>query len=90
MRYYRHMAKTLKQEHDYRTMLIANQLGEEYGKWFGWPEHSPIGRHIALGEYITELCELEPHDEWFDAAKDAYQKWKKVHHVDTTPPPSNR
>ena len=90
MRYYRRMVKTQKEkeEHGRRTMLICNQLGVEYGNWYGWPSHTPVGRYIALGEYITELCELDPHDEWFDAAKDAYQKWKKVHGIDNTPPPS--
>ncbi len=55
MRYYRRMAKTAneKNEHKHRTMLIVNQLGAEYGKWYGYPEHSPPGRTLALGEYIT-------------------------------------
>jgi hypothetical protein len=43
-----------------------------------------------LGEYIVELCENEPHDEWFDAAKEAYLKWKKARGYDNTPPPSNK
>jgi hypothetical protein len=84
------MAKTLKEKQDHRdrTMLIANKLGEEYRDWYGWPEHSNYGRHLALGEYIVELCEIEPHDEWFDAAKEAYLKWKKERGYDNTPPPS--
>jgi hypothetical protein len=84
------MAKTQKErkEHEHRTMLIANQMGKEYGDWFGFPEHSPVGRHLAIGEYIVELCEIEPHDEWFDAAKDAYLKWKKLHQMTMTPPPN--
>lgn len=71
------MAKTRKEreEHQHRTMLINNSLGEEYGAWFG----QPVGRYLALGEYIVELCENDPHDEWFDAAKEAYLKWKKAH-----------
>jgi len=83
------MNKTAKEaeEHRYRAMLINNSLGEEYGDWFGWPKHQPIGRYVALGEYVVELCEIEPHDEWFDAAKDAYLKWKEALHVTTTPPP---
>jgi hypothetical protein len=67
-------------------MLIMNKLGEEYGDWFGYPKHSPVGRFVALGEYLVELCEIPGHDEWFDAAKDAYLKWKAGHHMDTTPP----
>ena len=79
-----------KEEHQYRTMLINNSLGEEYSDWFGFSKIRPIGRYVALGEYIVELCENEPHDEWFDAAKDAYLKWKEVHRVTTTPPPSHK
>ena len=86
------MAKTQKekQEHQHRTMLINNSLGEEYRNWYGWPEHTNYGRYVALGEYIVELCENEPHDEWFDAAKEAYLKWKKARGYDNTPPPSNK
>jgi hypothetical protein len=74
------MAKTRqeKEEHNHRTMLINNRLGEEYEAWFG----RPVGRYLALGEYIVELCENDPHDEWFDASKDAYLKWKKAHGYD--------
>jgi len=60
---------------------------EEYGRYLGWPEHTPVGRYIALGEYLTELCEIEPHDEWFDEAAAAYQKWKKERGITLTPPP---
>src|ERR1039458_9132541 len=58
------MAKTQKEkeEHQHRTMLINNSLGEEYRNWYGWPEHTNYGRYVALGEYIVELCENEPHD----------------------------
>lgn len=82
------MKKTAKetQEHRHRAMLINNKLGEEYGDWFGWT--SGFGRYVALGEYIVELCENEPHDEWFDAAKAAYLKWKEAHNITTTPPPN--
>jgi hypothetical protein len=33
------MKKTQKEidEHQHRTMLIANQMGKEYGDWFGFP-----------------------------------------------------
>ena len=31
-------------------------------KWFN-PDKG-FGRYVALGEYIVELCEIEPHDEW--------------------------
>lgn len=64
------------QEHRKRTMLINISLGEEYRQWYGWPEHTSFGRSPALGEYIVELCEEPIHDEWLDAAKDAYLKWK--------------
>ena len=63
---------------------------DEYRDWFGYPDHGGFGRYVALGEYIVELCEIEPHDEWFDAAKDAYLKWKEVHHFTTTPPNLNK
>jgi hypothetical protein len=43
-----------------------------------------------MGEYIVELCEIEPHDKWFDAAKEAYLKWKKARGYDNTPPRSNK
>jgi hypothetical protein len=84
------MKKTPKQtqEHRHRAMLINNSLADEYRDWFGFPEHGGFGRYIALGEYIVELCEIEPHDEWFDAAKDAYLKWREVNHITTTPPQS--
>lgn len=84
------MKKTAKEteEHRYRTMLIANQMGKEYGDWFGFPEHSPVGRNLAIGEYILELCEEPGHDEWYDAAKAAYLKWKEVHNMTMTSPPS--
>ena len=74
------MAKTRKEieEHQHRTMLINNSLGDEYALWFG----KPVGRYLALGEYIVELCENDPHDEWTDAAKDAYLNWKKQHGYD--------
>jgi hypothetical protein len=78
-----------KQEHEHRAMLINNSLAEEYRKWYGWPEGTTFGRYLALGEYIVELCENEPHDEWFDAAKDAYLKWKKAHGYDNNPPRSH-
>jgi hypothetical protein len=80
--------KTTKEaeEHQRRVMLINNSLADAYKDWFGWPEHSGFGRYVALGEYIVELCENEPHDEWFDAAKTAYLKWKETHHITTTPP----
>lgn len=86
------MKKTAKetQEHRHRTMLINNSLADEYRNWFGYPESGGFGRYVALGEYIVELCEIEPHDEWFDAARDAYLKWKEVHHVTTTPPNLNK
>lgn len=74
-----------KQEHQHRIMQINNELGQEYNRWFGVPEGQGIGRYVALGEYITELCEFEGHDSWFDAARDAYQQWKKTHHIKTTP-----
>ena len=81
------MAKTPKEkeEHWQRLNQINNELGDEYRKWYGWPEGTTYGRYVALGEYIVELCENEPHDEWFDAAKDAYLKWKKGHGYDNTP-----
>ena len=84
------MAKTQKEkeEHQHRTMLINNSLGDEYRNWYGWPKHTTYSRYLALGEYIVELCEIEPHDEWFDVAKDAYLKWKKARGYDNTPPPS--
>ena len=86
------MAKTQKEkeEHQHRTMLINNSLAEEYRNWYGWPEHTNYGRYLALGEYIVELCEEPSHDEWFDAAKEAYLKWKKARGYDNTPPPSNK
>ncbi len=86
------MKKTAKetQEHRHRAMLINNSLADEYRYWFGYPEHGGFGRYVALGEYIVELCEIEPHDEWFDAAKDAYLKWREVHHVTTTPTNLNK
>lgn len=92
MRYHRRMAKTSREkaEHQHRAMLIANQMADEYGNWFGWPERAGFGRMMALGEYINELCEEAGHDEWLDAAKNAFLKWKKAHHMDTTPPLSNR
>ena len=67
-------------------MQINNDLGDEYRKWFGFPERGSFGPNVALGEYIVELCEFTPHDEWFDAAKDAYLKWKKAHGIETKPP----
>jgi len=82
------MAKTPKEteEHRNRMMLIINSLGEEYRNWYGWPEQMNYGRHLALGEYIVELCEEPIHDEWFDAAKEAYLKWKKERGYDNAPP----
>ena len=86
------MTTTLKekQDHQHKTMLINNELGEEYRRYYGWPEEHPFGRYPALGEYIVELCEVEGHDNWFDAAKDAYLKWKKERGYTNTPPPSHK
>jgi hypothetical protein len=82
------MEKTQKEinEHRHRLMLINNNIGEEYREWYGWPEGSNYGRYLALGEYIVELCEEPSHDEWFDAAKEAYLKWKKERGYTNTPP----
>lgn len=75
------MTKTAKEveEHQLELIRINNELGAEYGRWFGFPIHSPVGRYLALGEYLVELCKFEPHDEWFDSAKAAYLKWKEEH-----------
>ena len=88
---FKHMTKTPKEteEHRHRAMLINNSLGEEYRTWYGWPEHTTFGRYLALGEYIVELCEEPGHDEWFDAAKEAYLKWKAERGYKNTPPPSH-
>jgi hypothetical protein len=75
-----------KEQHQYRAMLIANKLADEYRDWYGWPEHAGFARNVALGEYILELCEFDVHDEWLDDAKEAFLKWKKSHNVGTAPP----
>jgi hypothetical protein len=74
-----------KEQHEQRAMAIVNQLGAEYGAWFGWT--SPIGRYVALGEYILEETESDQtHDEWLMDARKSFLKWKKDHNIETAPP----
>lgn len=78
------MKKTL-QQHREKVTSIVNQLGEEYGAWYGWT--SGFGRYVALGEYILEETESDTqHDEWLMDARESFLKWKKIHRIDTAPP----
>jgi len=82
------MKKTLQQHHE-KVTSIVNQLGEEYGAWFGWT--TGIGRYLALGEYILEETESDqPHDEWLMDARVSFLKWKEIHHIEMSPPPNLR
>lgn len=78
-----------KEQHRQKITAIANQLGEEYGQWYGWTV--PIGRYMALGEYILEETESDqPHDKWLMEARESFLKWKKDYHPDTAPPANRR
>lgn len=78
-----------KKQHEHKVMAIANELGAEYGSWYGWT--TGIGRYVALGEYILEeTASDQPHDEWLMAAREAFLKWKEVHHITMTPRPTSR
>lgn len=71
------MAKTSqeKQQHREKVTSIVNQLGVEYGAWYGWPNN--FGRYVALGEYILEETESDkPHDKWLMDARESFLKWK--------------
>ena len=74
-----------KKQHYERANAIANELGAEYGAWFGWS--SGFGRYVALGEYILEQTEANPTaDKWLLDARESFLKWKQDHHIDTKPP----
>jgi len=78
-----------KEQHEQRAMAIVNQLGAEYGAWYGWTEG--FGRYVALGEYILEETESDlPHDKWLMDARESFLKWKKDHHIETAPPANRR
>jgi type IV secretory pathway VirB4 component len=57
-----HMKKTPQQEKEHRGKVtsIVNQLGDEYGAWYGWT--GGFGRYVALGEYILEETESDLND----------------------------
>lgn len=78
-----------KKQHQQKVTSIVNQLADEYGAWYGWT--SGFGRYVALGEYVLEETESDiPHDKWLMDARESFLKWKKVHHIETTPPPNLR
>lgn len=86
-----YMKKTAdeKKQHQQKVTSIANQLADEYGAWYGWT--SGFGRYVALGEYVLEETESDmSHDQWLMDARESFLKWKKVHHIETTPPPNRR
>ena len=35
---------------------------------------------------LEETASDQPHDEWLMAAREAFLKWKEVHHITMTPP----
>jgi hypothetical protein len=73
-------------QHKEKANSILNGLAAEYGAWFGWTEG--FGRNVALGEYILEVTASDQlHDEWLMDARESFLKWKKKHHIETTPPP---
>jgi hypothetical protein len=86
------MKKTFqeKQEHRQKVTEIVNQLGDEYGKWYGWT--TGFGRYVALGEYILEETNSDTHhDKWLIDARESFLKWKKENpHIDTAPPANLR
>ena len=86
-----HMKKTPQQEkkHREKQTSIVNQLGDEYGTWYGWT--CGFGRYVALGEYILEETESDqPHDDWLMDARKSFLKWKKDHNIKTDPPTNRR
>jgi len=87
-RYPQCMANAAHEKQQYRDRVdaILNKLAEEVGGFHGWPKRSPPGRYIALGQCLTDLCEIPGHDEWFDAAKVAFAKWMADRNQTMTPP----
>jgi hypothetical protein len=86
-----HMKKTPQQEKEHRGKVtsIVNQLGDEYGAWYGWT--GGFGRYVALGEYILEETESDhPHDDWLMEARKSFLKWKKDNNIKTDPPTNRR
>ncbi len=81
-----------KEQHWSKTTAIVNQLGDEYGNWYGWPEGATFGRYVALGEYILEETQSDqPHDRWLMEAREAFLRWKKENpHISTAPPKNRR
>jgi hypothetical protein len=78
-----------KKQHRKRATAIVNQLGAEYGAWYGWSDG--FGRYVALGEYILEETESAGHhDAWLMAAREAFLKWKKDNHIATIPPANRK
>ncbi|MGB7549710.1 MAG: hypothetical protein WBM14_18390 [Terracidiphilus sp.] len=78
-----------KKQHLEKVTSIVNQLGAEYGAWYGWT--SGFGRYVALGEYILEETESDqPHDKWLMDARESFLKWKKNHSIETAPPENLR
>jgi len=78
-----------REQHRARVTAIINQLGVEYGAWYGWT--GGFGRYIALGEYILEETESDqPHDEWLMDARESFLTWKKDHHIETAPPANRK
>jgi hypothetical protein len=78
-----------KEQHRARVTAIVNQLGDEYGTWYGWT--GGFGRYVALGEYILEETESNmPHDKWLMDARESFLKWKTDHHIETAPPAGYR
>jgi hypothetical protein len=78
-----------KEQHTQKITTIVNQLADEYGNWYGWTEG--FGRYVALGEYILEETESDQHhDKWLMEARESFLKWKKDHHIVTTPPANRR
>ena len=74
-----------KGQHSDRITAIVNQLGAEYGAYYGWTEG--FSRNVALGEYILEITESGlPHDKWLMDARAAFLKWKKEQDIKTAPP----
>jgi hypothetical protein len=75
--------------HREKVTAIVNALGDEYAAWYGWT--TGFGRYVALGEYILEETEGDKsHDQWLMDARASFLKWKKDHHIETTPPANLR
>ena len=72
-----------------KVTAIVNELANEYAAWYGWILGS--GRYVALGEYILEETEGDTvHDQWLMDARESFLKWKKDHHIETSPPANRK